>query len=289
VIIGSPHTAHLPQTRQAAAAHKHVYTEKPMSVSVEDCDAMIAACREAGVKLTVNKVLRFRDAPKAAKAAIDEGLIGDVRMIQARGSWTSYFLDDIIDAETGRIIIPAKLWASDPAEGSQYLDWGAHANDIMRWYTGSEATLCFARYHTFGTPPPVDLTAMVMYQFANGALGTALMTYELPEPGINPADATMIIGSKGMIDCDQYGKVKVTSNGGPWELYAEQPQFDFLRDYLDPNRLKAFSAQVQDFARAIIEDREPAVTGWDGRQAVAMAVAADRSAATGESVKLPLT
>jgi predicted dehydrogenase len=90
-----------------------------------------------------------------------------------------------------------------------------------------------------------------------------------------------------MIDCDQYGKVKVTI-GGEWELYAEQPQFDFLRDYLDPNRLKAFSAQVQDFARAVIEDRDPAVTGWDGRQAVAMAVAADRSAATGESVRLPL-
>ena len=83
-----------------------------------------------------------------------------------------------------------------------------------------------------------------------------------------------------MIDCDQYGKVRYTT-GGEWKLYREQPAFDFLHDYLDPNRLIGFSAQVQDFARAIIDDREPAVTGWDGRQAVEMANAADQSAANG--------
>ena len=287
VIIGSPHTAHLPQTRMAAAAGKHVYTEKPMAVSVAECDAMIEACRTAGVKLGVNKVLRFRIAPKAAKELIDNGVIGDVRMIQARGSWTEFFLKDVV-GDDGRIIIPAKLWAMDPKEGSQYLDYGVHCNDIIRWYSGSEAKLCFARYHTFGTPPPPDLTAMVTYEMANGVIATVLMTYELPEPGINPADVTFIIGSKGMIDCDQYGKVKYTT-GGEWKLYREQPSFDFLKDYLDPNRLVGFSAQVQDFARAIIDNREPAVTGWDGRQAVEMAVAADISATTGESVRMPLT
>ena len=79
---------------------------------------------------------------------------------------------------------------------------------------------------------------------------------------------TFIIGSKGMIDCDQYGAVRYTT-GGDWKLYTEQPAFDFLKDYLDPNRLLGFSTQVQDFCRSILDDREPAVTGWDGRQAVA--------------------
>jgi predicted dehydrogenase len=287
VILGSPHTAHLPQTQMAAAAGKHVYTEKPMAVTVAECDAMIEACRAANVKLAVNKVLRFRIAPSAAKEIIDQGLIGDVRMIQARGSWTEFFLKDVV-GEDGRIIIPAKLWAMDPAEGSQYLDYGVHCNDIIRWYSGSEAKVCFARYHTYGTPPPPDLTAVVTYEMQNGVIATVLMTYELPEPGISPADVTFIIGSKGMIDCDQYGKVRYTSNGGEWQLYREQPAFDFLKDYLDPNRLLGFSAQVQDFARAILDDREPAVTGWDGRQAVEMANAADISAASGESVHFPL-
>jgi predicted dehydrogenase len=103
-----------------------------------------------------------------------------------------------------------------------------------------------------------------------------------------PADVTYIIGSKGMIDCDQYGAVRY-STGGAWTLYRDQPAFDFLKDYLDPNRLVAFSDQVQDFCRAILDDREPAVTGWDGRQAVGMAIAADLSAATGDAVRLPLS
>jgi predicted dehydrogenase len=287
VIIGSPHTAHLPQTRMAAAAGKHVYTEKPMAVTVAECDAMIEACRAAGVKLAVNKVLRFRIAPSAAKELIDDGVIGDVRLIQCRGSWSEFFLQDVV-GEDGRIIIPAKLWAMNPAEGSQYLDYGVHCNDIIRWYSGSEAALCFARYHTFGAPPPPDLTAQVTYEMANGVIATVLMTYELPAPGINPADVTFTIGSKGMIDCDQYGAVRYTT-GGEWKLYKEQPAFDFLHDYLDPNRLLGFSAQVQDFARAILDDREPAVTGRDGRQAVEMANAADLSARTGEAVRLPMS
>ena len=121
---------------------------------------------------------------------------------------------------------------------------------------------------------------------ANGVLATVLMTYELPEPGISPADVTVIIGSKGMIDCDQYGAVRGTPTAASGSY--EQPAFDFLKDYLDPNRLIGFSDQVQDFAAAIIEDREPVVTGRDGRPAVEMVIAADISAATGEAVKIPL-
>ena len=68
VIIGSPHTAHLPQTAMAAAAGKHVYVEKPMAVTVAECDQMIEVCRSAGVKLSVNKVLRFRIAPSAGRS-----------------------------------------------------------------------------------------------------------------------------------------------------------------------------------------------------------------------------
>ena len=98
------------------------------------------------MKLSVNKVLRFRIAPSAAKELIDSGEIGEVRMIQARGSWTEFFLKDVV-GDDGRIIIPAKLWAMDPAEGSQYLDYGVHCNDIIRWYSGSEAKLVLRALH----------------------------------------------------------------------------------------------------------------------------------------------
>jgi UDP-N-acetyl-2-amino-2-deoxyglucuronate dehydrogenase len=288
VVITSPHRAHLPQAVAAAEAGKHVYIEKPMAISVAECDAIIGACETAGVQLTVNFVTRFRDAPLAMKGLVDEGRIGEVRMIQMQGTWTSFLLEDIVDEATGRVIIPRKTWAFDPAEGSQFLDWGVHETDAVRWLTGSEAVRAYADYETYGTPPPVDLSAMVQYRMANGVMVQMLMTYEAPEPGIVPNDWTRIIGSSGIIEADHYGKVRLGS-GADWKVVAEQPAFNFLGDYLDPNRLKGFAAQVEDFAGAIRDGREPVVTGRDGRAAVEMVEAADRSAATGQAVGLPLT
>jgi predicted dehydrogenase len=128
---------------------------------------------------------------------------------------------------------------------------------------------------------------MVQYTMANGVMAHMLMTYEVPDPGIEPNDSTRIIGSTGILDVDHYGAVRL-GKGDQWRVVAEQVAFNFLGDYLDPNRLMGFAAQVEDFAGAILEDREPVVTGEDGRAAVEMVEAADRSAATGESVRLPL-
>jgi predicted dehydrogenase len=288
VVITSPHSAHLAQAVAAAAAGKHVYIEKPMALSVAECDAIIAACAGAGVQLTVNFVTRFRDAPLAVKRLVDDGAIGDIRMIQMQGAWTGFLLEDIIDGATGRVIIPRKDWAFDPAEGSQFLDWGVHETDAVRWLTGSEAASVYADYRTYGTPPPVDLSAMVQYRMASGVMVHMLMTYETPEQGLVPNDWTRVIGSAGIIEADHYGQVRL-GVGTDWQVVAEQVAFNFLGDYLDPNRLKGFAAQVEDFAGAIREDRPPVVTGRDGRAAVEMVEAADRSAARGAAVTFPLT
>ena len=165
------------------------------------------------------------------------------------------------------MIIPAKLWAWDPAEGSQFLDWGVHETDALRWLTGSEVDRVYAEYHTFGTPPPVDLTAQVQVTMTNGVMAQMLMTYETPEPGLVPNDWTRIVGSKGIIEADHYGKVSLGDADG-WRVADEQVAFNFLGDYLDPNRLEGFAAQVQDFAEAIQDDRDPVVTGpgWPCRR-----------------------
>jgi predicted dehydrogenase len=287
VVIASPHTAHRGQAEAAAAAGKHVYIEKPMALDVAECGAVIAACARAGVRLTVNFVTRFRDAPRAVKRLVDERAIGDIRMIEMRGTWTGFLLEDVVDETTGRVIIPRKNWAYDPAEGSQFLDWGVHETDALRWLTGAEAVRAYAVYRTFGTPPPVDLSAMVQYTMSDGVMASMLMTYEVPEPGLVPNDWTRVIGSEGIIEADHYGAVRLGKGSG-WQVVAEQVPFDFLGDYLDPNRLEGFAAQVEDFAAAIEEAREPVVTGEDGRKAVEMVEAADRSAATGRAVELPL-
>jgi myo-inositol 2-dehydrogenase/D-chiro-inositol 1-dehydrogenase len=273
VILATPHSAHLPETLAAAAAGKHVYVEKPMALNTMECDAMIAGCRSARVRLAVNKVLHFREAASAAKRLIDEGAVGEVRMITARYAYVGS-------------LHPDKPWSMERSEGAPFLDWGAHCCDLLRWYTNSEPVLAYAQYAGYLQPPYVQ-TAMVEFAFGSGAMAQIWLTFELPAPGLLPADNYLIVGSKAMIELETFGKVKV-GRGDTWEVVAEQPQFDFIKDPMSPKRLKGFAAQVKDFVAAIVEDRDPVVTGEMGRAAVEMVEAADISASTGEAVPLPL-
>ena len=112
VIVATPHSTHLPLTRDAAAAGKHVYLEKPMALDVAECDAMIAACADAGVRLTVNKVTRYRQVPRTAKRLLDEAAIGELRMVRVTSSVEAYLPD-----ETG--------WTRDPARAARGWTWAA--------------------------------------------------------------------------------------------------------------------------------------------------------------------
>ena len=72
-----PHDLHRPALELAAAARKHALVEKPIAVTLEDADAMMAAARRAGIILMVAEDMHFRPAPREAVAAIDRGAIGE--------------------------------------------------------------------------------------------------------------------------------------------------------------------------------------------------------------------
>src|SRR5215203_2566847 len=116
VVIATPHSTHLPLALQVAAAAKHVYLEKPMALDVAECDAIIDACRTAGVQLTIAKQTRYMEMSMRAKAYVDEGLIGDILFIRPMS----------VTPGAGFANVP-QSWPSDPGEGDAFLDWGAHA------------------------------------------------------------------------------------------------------------------------------------------------------------------
>ena len=120
-----------------------------------DADAMVAAADAAGVRLAVVSQHRFRGAPMAAQAVIEAGRIGDIRMIRVFGPNAGWD-------------IPADHWNSDRAQVSPYMDWGAHACDIVRWLTGREAVLAFAQFASYTDVPPTDQSSMVHYTLDGG-------------------------------------------------------------------------------------------------------------------------
>jgi len=96
---------------------------------------------------------------------------------------------------------------------------------------------------------------MTVYTWANGVLSDYWMSYELPEPGLGPM-SFLLTGSEAMLRLDMYGKVQVSRPDGSWELAFEQAQFDPL-NAVDPKRLRAYAAQLEDLVSAIQGKRDP--------------------------------
>jgi predicted dehydrogenase len=276
VLVASPHSAHLGQVRESARAGKPVLVEKPMGLDAAECDAMIAACRDAGVTLSVIQTVRFRGTVARGKRLVQEGHIGDVRMIELHTlfEW---------------VPLTSNNWTQDPGEGGLILDQGAHNFDFLRWYAGSEALRVFGKVKQFdegGWPFP---TALAQVEFRNGVLASTWMSFELPKPGVPDSSfRALVVGSRGVLYIDGYGKLRAALGGKDWELVWEQPTIDYVNRPLAPERLEAFYTQVQDFIDSVRLGRPPAVTGEDGRAAVALIDACRRSSATGQAIQLPL-
>jgi len=276
VLVATPHSAHLEQVTQAARAGKHVLVEKPMGLNTAECSSMIAACRTAGVTLSVIQTVRFRGTVARGKKMIQEGRIGNVRMIDLRTvfEW---------------VPCGSKNWTQEESEGGLILDQGAHNFDFMRWYAGSEAKTVFGRVKAFGDCAWPAPTAMAQVEFQNGILAHTWMSFELPKPGLaNSAFRALVVGEKGMLDIDGYGKLSAALDGKDWELVWEQPTIDYVNKPLAPERLEAFYSQVQDFVDSVRLGRPPTVTGDDGRAAVELIDACRRSSATAQAVAIPL-
>lgn len=274
VIAATPVPTHRPYAEAAARAGKHVIVEKPMTNTRADADAMVAAADAAGVRLAVVSQHRFRAAPGAAKALIDAGRIGPIRMIRVFGPNAGWD-------------IPAGSWNSDRAQVSPYMDWGAHACDLIRWLTGAEATLAFAQFGSYTDIPPADQSSMAIYTLDNGVMVQIWLTYELPPPTLGSAMQMLITGSDGIIELDAYGTVRLATPDGGWETVFEQPPFDPL-DAEDSVRLQAYAAQLRDLIAAIAEGRDPQVSGRQGAATTSWLEAAEQSAASGESIRLSL-
>ena len=276
-LICTPHSTHRALTEAAAAAGKHVYIEKPMAVTLADCDAMIAACRDAGVLLDVNHVTRHRASPLAAKGLIDDGSIGELRIVRILSSVLAY-------------LTPEHGWAHKAGEGGAWLDMGVHMFDALRWFTSSEVDTIFAVVRDFAGDPNQRRSGLAEVVMRNGVIVQLLISFEMPSPGLGSQSQWTFIGSDGIVESDSYGKVRL-GRGDDWREIYEMPPFALNEDVYSPIRLAAFADQTQQFAQAVqagFAAAGAALHGEDGRAAVEVVEAGLRSSERGEAVRLPI-
>jgi phthalate 4,5-cis-dihydrodiol dehydrogenase len=163
VYIASPHGFHAAHTRLAAAAGRHVLVEKPMALTLAECDDMIAACAAAGVHLIVGHCHSFDTPYLAARELIGRGDLGRVRMIQAL-DYTDFLY---------RPRRPEELRTEEG--GGVVFSQAAHQVDIVRLLAGSRATRVRAVLGAWDPSRPTEGAYTALLWFDDGVFAT--LTY----------------------------------------------------------------------------------------------------------------
>jgi len=280
VIIATPDQDHRELTEQAAAAGKHVLVEKPMAPTVEDCDAMIAACDEAGVNLGVVQSNRFRKVSQRTKQIIDDGGIGPVQMIRTISAFPLAIT---------RQLFAEREWYLDERSGGFFMSMAVHNVDFLHWLTGRNATKVFATGITYSDiDVPNDLSVMAQIEFEDSIIVQMWISSEMPSPCFPNSDIRFeITGRDGAIDCDLYEFIDLGKDD-KWDRIFETEKADFLHDLKSPVRLFHHNVVIQDFVDCIRRGEPPTVGGLDGRAAVEICEACLISSRTGMPVTIPI-
>jgi myo-inositol 2-dehydrogenase/D-chiro-inositol 1-dehydrogenase/scyllo-inositol 2-dehydrogenase (NAD+) len=260
VVISTPTFTHRDLAVEAAAGGCHVFCEKPMALTEEDCEAMIAAARDAGVILQVGFMRRFQPEFAEARRRIEAGDIGEPMVIKS--------------LTRGPGLPPAWAWDLRRSNG-MLAEVTSHDFDCVRWLAGAEIVRVYAEVaNRKGAARGVDVeefydNAVVTLRFDSDALATI--------DGTCPADygydaRVEIVGTEGLLVIgDVRGQalleVRDRDHGGVTPVHRTWPErFE-----------SGYRAQMRAFVDAALEGGVPAVTGADGLAAVRAVRAANRS------------
>ncbi|MDF2923080.1 MAG: oxidoreductase [Paenibacillaceae bacterium] len=206
VYVATPPSSHKEYTLAAAAAGKPVYVEKPMAANVRECEAMIAACKQAGVPLYTAFYRRGLPRFQRVKEWIDSGAIGEVRLV--RTVQTAKPLQDVADS----------FWRVDPAisGGGLFLDVGSHTLDLLDYLLGPIRDVS-GHASNLGSPYKAEDTVSGEYVFESGVHGTGIWCFN----AYANEDYSEIVGSKGSIVFSSFGEQSIVLRTAD----REQPEF----------------------------------------------------------------
>jgi predicted dehydrogenase len=290
--ICTPNHSHSEIIVACAQAGIHTLTEKPMATDLKGCDLAISVAKEAGTKLGIISQRRFYEPVQRVKKAIEEGKIGhpilaSVTVMGWRGN--EYYQ---MDPWRGK-------WSTEG--GGVLLTQTTHQLDLFQWFMGSVDQL-FGYWANFAHPDiEVEDTAVAVVKFKNGGLGTILVS-NAQNPGLF---------GKIHVHGDNGASVGVQTDGGspfiagvtesiapPINDIWTVPNEEILLDKWqmeDKDRCKRIDVmtyyhelQIHDFLQAIKEDRDPMVTGEEGRKQVELFSAIYRSQFLGQPINFPL-
>jgi len=253
---------------EAADKQKHVFCEKPMTLSLKDADEMISAVQRSGIRFQVGYQKRSDVSFIQARKAIESGEVGKLMLVRAHNR----------DPPT-----TVGGWSADPAKsGSVFLDTCSHDFDALRWLTGSEVTKVSAdgsalMYEELRKNGDYD-TVVVNMRLSNGALA------QVDACGWTPYgfdSRSEIVGTEGgiLVGMGEKTLAHVYQNGRMSnEKYA----------YWGTRWAQAYRDEMISFVKTIVTEGTPRATIQDGRAALEIGLAAWQSVKSDKPVSLPL-
>jgi len=277
VYVATPARFHAGQVRACAEAGKHVLCEKPLGMTVAEAENMIKLCRQRQVKLGCAFMMRFVAQHQKALALIKEGKLG--RPVYARAQLSCWY-PPIEGA-----------WRQDPATGGggALIDMGGHCIDLLEMFFGKiERVSCFINNNVHNYKSEDSATAMLFFE--NGALATVDTFFCIPDN--SSKNVLELYGSKGSILAEG------TIGQGPagWMIaFLEQDGRDYDAKQartsaqglaIEPEPVNTYQAEIEEFSRAILENREPAVSGELGLRSQKVLLACYESARLGKVIDI---
>ncbi|MFB6128519.1 MAG: Gfo/Idh/MocA family protein [Halorhabdus sp.] len=270
VSVCTPSGTHAEVTIEAAEAGADVLCEKPLDVYADRMDRMIAACEDAGVTLAGVFQERFQPATQRARAAIEEGELGDPVIGDAQIKWFR----------------PQAYYDGADWKGTRELDGGVllsqaiHSLDRLQWLVGQvESVRAATATHDRDLEAGCETTAALTVRFSNGALGTVSATTATK----GGEDRIEINGTEGSITLAGGDVVSFeVGTGAETDYGAETASVDVDTPTLSWGEGHALA--VEDFVEALREKREPAVPGREARRAVDVILAGKAAAIREEAV-----
>ena len=277
VSVCTANHAHAEVTIAALKAGKHVLCEKPMAVTLEECEAMVAAAKESGRYLMIGQNQRLAKAHAKARELIAQGAIGRVltfRTIFGHGG-----------PETWSIDPGSNVWFFDKTKAAMgaMADLGIHKTDMIQYVLGTKIVRTQAVLSTLdkkdatGNLIGVDDNAICIYQMENGVIGTmtASWTYYAAED-----NTTVIYGTKGelrLYDDPRYSVQQINADG---------TRIDYQIDQIQTNDNQTASGIIDLFVDCLVEQKEPEISGENVLHAMKAVFASIESSAKGCAIEV---
>ena len=271
-----PNYLHATATLKAAAAGKHIIIEKPLAITLEEADEMIAACRNAGVYLMYAEELCFAPKYERVRRMIGEGAIGEVYMLKQAekhsGPHTDWFYDINL------------------AGGGVLMDMGCHAIGWFRWMLNkARAVSVFATMNTVlhkGRTQGED-NSVVIIEFENGVTAVAENSWA-KHGGMD--DRCEAYGTGGVVYADLFmgnAAIAYSKNGYGYAMEKADTTVGWSFTIFEEVFNQGYPHELQHFIDCVREHKQPLVTGDDGRAVLEIIYAAYASAREGKKIMLP--